>query len=197
MTVTPLPDPEPHREAESDGVATPRGDGLTETERFIHEMLARLDAADMKAEQLERALVHCRDIGAAVGILMAHHKVRKMRRSSSCAAPARTRTASSMTSPLMSSALGSCRPASRNRHGETGTRSGVRVPGCYLLHRGPRSSVTAPPRGGGLDGRTREATTPQGFGVVASHPVHRGRVAERYSSFRSFRTHGAPSPAMR
>ena len=48
---------------------------LTETETFILEMLERLDEADTKAANLQRALEHSRDIGAAVGVLMAFHKV--------------------------------------------------------------------------------------------------------------------------
>jgi AmiR/NasT family two-component response regulator len=41
-------------------------------------MLERLDAADAKAEHLQLALGHSRDIGAAVGILMAHHKMQQV-----------------------------------------------------------------------------------------------------------------------
>jgi len=52
---------------------TPSGDALTETEKFILEMLGRLDAADTKTAHLELALDHSRNIGAAVGILMAQH----------------------------------------------------------------------------------------------------------------------------
>lgn len=48
---------------------------LTETERFIVEMLERLDAADTEAAHLRRALDHSRDIGAAIGVLMAMKKV--------------------------------------------------------------------------------------------------------------------------
>jgi AmiR/NasT family two-component response regulator len=48
---------------------------LTETEEFILEMLQRLDAADTEAANLRRALDHSRDIGAAVGVLMALRKV--------------------------------------------------------------------------------------------------------------------------
>ena len=39
---------------------------MTATERFILEMLERLDSAEAKAEHLERALQHSRDFGAAV-----------------------------------------------------------------------------------------------------------------------------------
>ena len=48
---------------------------LTETESFIFEMLQRLDEADSEATHLRRALEHSRDIGAAVGVLMAMKKV--------------------------------------------------------------------------------------------------------------------------
>ena len=48
---------------------------LTATEQFILEMLQRLDAADTEAANLRRALDHSRDIGAAVGVLMALRKV--------------------------------------------------------------------------------------------------------------------------
>jgi AmiR/NasT family two-component response regulator len=48
---------------------------LTETESFILEMLERLDAADTEAAHLRRALDHSRDIGAAVGVLMAMRMV--------------------------------------------------------------------------------------------------------------------------
>jgi AmiR/NasT family two-component response regulator len=50
-------------------------ESLTETETFILEMLERLDAADTKAEHLQLALDHSRDIGAAVGVLMTQHKL--------------------------------------------------------------------------------------------------------------------------
>ena len=50
-------------------------ESLTETETFILEMLERLDEADTEAANLKRALEHSRDIGAAVGVLMAFHKV--------------------------------------------------------------------------------------------------------------------------
>jgi len=47
------------------------GPSLTDTDKFILEALERLDAADTKASQLQLALEHSRDIGAAVGVLMA------------------------------------------------------------------------------------------------------------------------------
>ncbi|WP_404388806.1 ANTAR domain-containing response regulator [Humibacillus xanthopallidus] len=48
---------------------------LTETEAFILEMLERLDEANTEAANLQRALEHSRDIGAAVGVVMAFHKM--------------------------------------------------------------------------------------------------------------------------
>jgi len=50
-------------------------DPQSETEKFIVEVLERLDAADTEAAHLGRALEHSRDIGAAVGVLMAIDKV--------------------------------------------------------------------------------------------------------------------------
>ena len=50
-------------------------DPQSETEKFIVEVLERLDAADTRAAHLRRALEHSRDIGAAVGVLMAINKV--------------------------------------------------------------------------------------------------------------------------
>ena len=47
----------------------------TETERFIVDTLLRLDEAEAEALHLKRALDHSRDIGAAVGILMARHQM--------------------------------------------------------------------------------------------------------------------------
>ncbi|WP_404387416.1 ANTAR domain-containing protein [Humibacillus xanthopallidus] len=77
MTTTPHPTPEPTLAAET-AVADPvAADALTETEKFILEMLERLDAADAKAEHLQLALQHSRDIGAAVGILMSQHKMQQ------------------------------------------------------------------------------------------------------------------------
>ena len=77
MTTTPRPMPEPTHAAET-AVAAPLGDqALTETEKFILEMLERLDAADAKAEHLQLALDHSRDIGAAVGVLMSQHKLQQ------------------------------------------------------------------------------------------------------------------------
>jgi AmiR/NasT family two-component response regulator len=75
---TPLSTPEPARTVEDPGAGAPGDDALTATESFILEMLERLDAADTKAEHLQLALGHSRDIGAAVGILMAHHKMQQV-----------------------------------------------------------------------------------------------------------------------
>jgi AmiR/NasT family two-component response regulator len=77
MTTTPRSTPQPTRAAEA-AVAVPLADdSLTETEKFILEMLERLDAADAKAEGLQLALKHSRDIGAAVGVLMSQHKMQQ------------------------------------------------------------------------------------------------------------------------
>jgi AmiR/NasT family two-component response regulator len=79
MTTVPLPTPESTPPADPRDVAPAQAakDVLTETEKFILEMLERLDAADSKAEHLQLALNRSRDIGAAVGILMAQHKVQQ------------------------------------------------------------------------------------------------------------------------
>jgi hypothetical protein len=50
-------------------------ESLTKTEKFILETLERLDAADTETENLRRALANSRDIGAAVGVLMAFRKI--------------------------------------------------------------------------------------------------------------------------
>lgn len=44
--------------------------GLTPVESYLLDALERLDAAESRAIQLETALAHSRDIGAAIGILM-------------------------------------------------------------------------------------------------------------------------------
>lgn len=44
---------------------------LTPVECYLLDALERLDAAESRALQLEAALGHSRDIGAAIGILMA------------------------------------------------------------------------------------------------------------------------------
>ena len=44
---------------------------LTPVETYLLEALERLDATESRALQLEAALAHSRDIGAAIGILMA------------------------------------------------------------------------------------------------------------------------------
>ena len=50
-------------------------DQLTPVESYLLEALERLDAAESKSTQLETALGHSRDIGAAIGILMALHRI--------------------------------------------------------------------------------------------------------------------------
>jgi hypothetical protein len=55
--------------------ASPGASCLTAGEALLLEALERLDAADSKAAQLESALTHSREIGAAVGILMALQKL--------------------------------------------------------------------------------------------------------------------------
>ncbi len=55
--------------------ATDHADDLDDTEKFILEMLVRLDEADSQAQHLKRALEHSRSIGAAIGIIMAFRKV--------------------------------------------------------------------------------------------------------------------------
>ena len=50
-------------------------DAKPATQEFIVQMLERLDSAEVRAENLQRALQHSRDIGAAIGILMARHKL--------------------------------------------------------------------------------------------------------------------------
>jgi len=44
---------------------------LTPVEAYLLEALERLDAAESRAVHLQAALAHSRDIGAAVGVLMA------------------------------------------------------------------------------------------------------------------------------
>lgn len=70
--------PEPVHEAHAIHTTQPRPSvdvDLTDTEQFILETLERLDAADTEAAHLRRALDHSRDIGAAIGVLMAMRKV--------------------------------------------------------------------------------------------------------------------------
>lgn len=76
MTATSHPKPTP-APMEPDEHGQAGNTGLTETEQFIFEMLGRLDAAEAKAGNLHVALQHSRDIGAAIGILMAQHKVQQ------------------------------------------------------------------------------------------------------------------------
>lgn len=51
-------------------VAGDRPGELTAVECYLLDALERLDAAECRAIQLEAALDHSRDIGAAIGILM-------------------------------------------------------------------------------------------------------------------------------
>jgi hypothetical protein len=51
------------------------GEQLTPVETYLLEALERLDAAESRALQLEAALAHSRDIGAAIGVLMALRRV--------------------------------------------------------------------------------------------------------------------------
>ena len=78
MTATPHPSPRPTEAADRNSdESSPRATELTEVERFILDMLEQLDAAGAKADHLQRALEHSRDIGAAVGVLMAQHRLRQ------------------------------------------------------------------------------------------------------------------------
>ena len=61
--------------ASAAATGTGRDNELDDTEKFILEMLVRLDEADSQAENLKRALGHSRDIGAAIGIVMAFRKM--------------------------------------------------------------------------------------------------------------------------
>ncbi|GGM94041.1 hypothetical protein GCM10009721_20270 [Terrabacter tumescens] len=45
------------------------------TEEYLLDALERLDASEMRAENLTSALVHSRTIGAAIGVLMAMEKI--------------------------------------------------------------------------------------------------------------------------
>ena len=78
MTLSSTSVPEPVHEAQS--VHVSEGSlavdvDLTETEQFILELLQRLDAADTETAHLRKALDHSRDIGAAMGVLMALGKI--------------------------------------------------------------------------------------------------------------------------
>ncbi|MGO4596393.1 ANTAR domain-containing protein [Terrabacter sp. 2RAF25] len=55
--------------------ASPGASRLTPVEAYLLEALDRLDTAETKATQLEAALAHSREIGAAVGVLMALRKL--------------------------------------------------------------------------------------------------------------------------
>ncbi len=50
-------------------------DGLTPVEQFILDMLDRLESAEVRAENLTRALDHSRAIGMAMGMLMARYQL--------------------------------------------------------------------------------------------------------------------------
>lgn len=76
MTAPTHPSPHSTGAVEIPAEPPPRN-ALTEIETFILQMLEQLDAVSKKAEHLERALQHSRDIGAAVGVLMAHHTLRQ------------------------------------------------------------------------------------------------------------------------
>ncbi|GAB3878456.1 ANTAR domain-containing protein [Terrabacter terrigena] len=54
---------------------TPGASPLTPVEAYLLEALERLDSAETKANQLSAALEHSREIGAAVGVLMALRKL--------------------------------------------------------------------------------------------------------------------------
>ena len=53
------------------GASADADEQLTPVETYLLEALERLDAAESRALQLEAALDHSRDIGAAIGIVMA------------------------------------------------------------------------------------------------------------------------------
>ena len=61
--------------AHTDYVLLDADEQLTAVETYLLEALERLDAAESRALQLEAALAHSRDIGAAIGILMALRRV--------------------------------------------------------------------------------------------------------------------------
>ncbi len=54
---------------------SPGASQLTPVETYLLEALERLDTAETKASQLETALGHSREIGAAIGVLMALRKL--------------------------------------------------------------------------------------------------------------------------
>jgi AmiR/NasT family two-component response regulator len=55
--------------------ASPGAAQLRPVEAYLLEALERLDSAETKASQLVAALEHSREIGAAVGVLMALRKL--------------------------------------------------------------------------------------------------------------------------
>ena len=48
---------------------------LESMEEYLLDALERLDASEVRADHLTTALAHSRTIGAAVGVLMATHKI--------------------------------------------------------------------------------------------------------------------------
>lgn len=68
-------DTRPSATASAAATGIGRNDELDDTEKFILEMLVRLDEAESQTENLKRALEHSRDIGAAIGIVMAFRKM--------------------------------------------------------------------------------------------------------------------------
>ncbi|WP_185749124.1 ANTAR domain-containing protein [Humibacillus xanthopallidus] len=77
MTTTHHPSPDHAHQSQSAAAPWPAAGGQTEIEALILEMLQQLDDAGTKVGHLERALDHSRDIGAAVGVLMAGHKLKQ------------------------------------------------------------------------------------------------------------------------
>ena len=51
------------------------GGSLVESKTLLVELLDRVETAELEAHNLRRALEHSRDIGTAVGVLMALRKV--------------------------------------------------------------------------------------------------------------------------
>lgn len=51
------------------------GGSLVESRTLLGELLDRVETAELEAHNLRRALEHSRDIGTAVGVLMALRKV--------------------------------------------------------------------------------------------------------------------------
>ncbi|NUR15800.1 MAG: ANTAR domain-containing protein [Dermatophilaceae bacterium] len=71
-----VPEPaEVNAHVDADFAASPGAAHLRPVEAYLLEALERLDTAETKASQLEMALEHSREIGAAVGVLMALRKL--------------------------------------------------------------------------------------------------------------------------